>query len=312
MRDPEVTLRRDFIAMGLDDIKIRALMRSGTISRIRQGAYVDAELWRNADRATRHQWRSHAVLMRAVAPSVLSHASALVEWGAPLWRTDLDRVHVTRPSCKAGRREAGVVQHRGILGEDDVHDLGGWPVTSATRTALDASIVLPREAAFVVLTHFLHHGLTTTGALQDRYDTSPDEPGMEKWPGSINTKKLIELADPRCETPLESRVYFLCWAHGLPMPIPQFEIFDSSGRLIGRVDFAWPEYGLFLEADGKVKYTTMVPEGSSASDVVIREKIREDRIREVTGWHCIRVTWADLANAHAVATRLREALRRAA
>ena len=50
------------------------------------------------------------------------------------------------------------------------------------------------------------------------------------------------------------RFFHLCWDQGLPLPIPQYKIYDDSGRLVAVVDFAWPELGLFVEFDGKVKY----------------------------------------------------------
>ena len=34
----------------------------------------------------------------------------------------------------------------------------------------------------------------------------------------------------------------------------QYEIRDSAGQLLARLDFAWPELGVFLEFDGKEKY----------------------------------------------------------
>ena len=54
------------------------------------------------------------------------------------------------------------------------------------------------------------------------------------------------------------------------------------------------QYGVFLEFDGKVKYERLLKDGESASDVVFREKQREDMICRLTGWRCIRIVWADL------------------
>jgi len=49
-------------------------------------------------------------------------------------------------------------------------------------------------------------------------------------------------------------------------------------------------------------------DGSSrigAGDVVFREKRREDRVRELTGWRCFRITWQDLAGPVRLAARIR-------
>jgi hypothetical protein len=79
-----------------------------------------------------------------------------------------------------------------------------------------------------------------------------------------------------------------------------------------RVDFAWPEYGVFVEFDGKVKYGQPWNADEDVVDVVLREKRREDEIRELTGWLCVRVTWADLAQPAPLVARLQEAFARAA
>jgi very-short-patch-repair endonuclease len=92
------------------------------------------------------------------------------------------------------------------------------------------------------------------------------------------------------------------------MPQPQYPITNSSGRVISRVDFAWPTLGVFLEFDGKVKYEKLLKDGERASDVVIAEKKREERICRVMGWRCIRLTWADLERPDRTASMIRNAL----
>ena len=39
-------------------------------------------------------------------------------------------------------------------------------------------------------------------------------------------------------------------------------------------------------------------------DAVLREKRRESRIAELTGWRCIRITWADLERPSATMARI--------
>ena len=90
--------------------------------------------------------------------------------------------------------------------------------------------------------------------------------------------------------------------------MPQYKIRDRSGEVVAVVDFAWPELGLFLEFDGKIKYEKLLKDGESASDVVVREKRREDLIRELTGWRCIRLVWADLERPERTAQRIRAML----
>ena len=186
--------------------------------------------------------------------------------------------------------------------DGDVVTRNGVEVMHPTRTALEVSTVAPTEAALCVVNDFLHRRLTTMPLLRNRYEP------MDRWPNTLATDLVLRLADARMESVGETRTYFMCWRNGLPAPVPQFEVFDDAGLLIGRVDFAWPEHGVFLEFDGLVKYRTPLREGETPSEVVIREKLREERICEATGWRCIRVTWADLARPELLAARIRNLL----
>ena len=109
----------------------------------------------------------------------------------------------------------------------------------------------------------------------------------------------------------ESRLAYLLRRAGLPAPTPQFEVRDG-GRVIFRLDFAWPEYGVYIEMDGKAKYTSLLRPGETGADVLWREKRRQDRALEITGWRCLRLTWADLENPQRTAARIRAFLARAA
>ena len=93
--------------------------------------------------------------------------------------------------------------------------------------------------------------------------------------------------------------------------MPQLEVL-LDGRVIARVDFAWPAEGVVLEFDGKEKYLKYLRPGESVTDAVLREKRREDLIREVTGWTVIRVVWADLADPRRLIARIERAMRRTA
>ena len=66
------------------------------------------------------------------------------------------------------------------------------------------------------------------------------------------------------------------WRGGLPKPLSQYAVVDGHGRTVARLDFAWPEFGVFLEFDGKEKYTKYLKEGESVVDAVLREKKREE------------------------------------
>ena len=301
-----IVLRRELVDIGLDDRAIARLVLRGELVRIRHGAYITASEWPVEDRREQHRLKTRAVHRQAGTALVTSHCSAAIEYGAPEWGLPLLDVDVTRIDGTSGRRQAGVHQHQGVLLDGDVVELDGRPITSATRTAIDVSTVLPTEASLVTVNHLLHARHTTLESIWQRYEP------MQRHPHTLKCNVVLRLADPAVESVGESRTLFLMWRQGLPRPIPQYPLHDECGREIARLDFALPKAGVWLEFDGREKYVKYLREGESVADVVIREKQREDMIRERTGWICIRITWADLRRPEVVARRIREAIRRAA
>jgi hypothetical protein len=301
-RRGRVMLRGELLDAGYTDKAIARLVAAGTWVKIRHGAYVDAGQWSLLDAAGRHTLTARAVVLQARTPVAVSHVSALPFHGGPTWALSLEHVHVTRLDGRAGRAEAGVNQHSGAVDEGDVVEVDGLPILSPTRTALDVTTVAPTEPSLAVVNHLLHVGATTIEELAERYAR------MAHWPWTLGTDVALRLADARIESVGESRTYYMCFLQGLPMPVPQHEIRDPSGRVIARVDFAWPDLGVFLEFDGKVKYEKLLAPGQRASDVVVAEKRREELICRLTGWRCIRITWADLERPERTAALIRAAL----
>lgn len=301
-RNTPVYLRRTLLRNGHDDRSIRRLVEEGVLVRVRRGGYADKAAYDALDAGGRHGLRARAVLQQARTRVVLSHVSGVPEYDAPTWGLDLSDVHVTRPDGKAGRPEAGVRQHCGAIVAGDVLVRNGVEVMSPTRLALEVTTVASAEAALVVVNHFLHCAMTTKEALDARYAL------MERWPHTLRTNLVLHRADARIESVGESRTLHLILNAGLPRPELQYVVRDRRGREVARVDFAWPELGVFLEFDGKVKYEKLLRPGQRASDVVIAEKKRERLVCELTGWRCLRLDWSDLARATSTAALIRAAL----
>lgn len=301
-RRTPVTLRGAYVAAGYTDRALARMVSEGTLARARRGAYVAGSVWRDLDEEGRHSVRARAVLAQSRAPGVLSHVSGLLEYDAPVWGLDLSDVHVTRRDGRIGRQESGIRQHRGRIRPGDVVMRNDLAVMCPGRLALEATTLTDTERALAVVCDLLHRGLTTVEELTTRYAL------MEQWPNTLSTQVVLRLADPRIESVGEARTLHLCFSQQLPRPVPQMEIRDANGDIVARVDFAWPELGVFLEFDGRVKYEKLLKEGERASDVVIREKAREELICRLTGWRCIRITWADLADPVRTAALIRRIL----
>lgn len=297
-----VVLRRELLAEDYTDYTIRALVRSGALVRVRRGAYVDGDLWASLDASDRHRVLVRAVLKTAHPTAVVTHISAAIEHGAPVWGVRLDEVHITRSDGRAGRREAGVVQHRGELDEADIEDLNAIKVSSAARAAIEVCTITTVERALVIVNGLLHRGNVSTSEIVSLAKR------LDHWPGSLSTNVVLRLADGRMESVAETRTDFLCWSQRLPRPAAQVGVHDESGHEFARVDFVWIESGVFLEFDGRIKYEKYRRAGETLEQFLMREKRREERICQLTGWVCIRITWADLEYPAATASRIRNLL----
>ena len=293
-----VFLWREAKAAGYTDTAITRAVRAGAWHRVRHGAYTYPDAWTALDQSGRYRLRGRAAYRQARTGVVLSHTSAMIEHGAPLWGVDLTDVHLTRLDGCSGRREAGVRQHRGLLLPGDVEPVDGVRVTTPTRAALELTTVASTESSVVAIDDLLHRGLTSEALLRSRYRS------MEAWPHTLATDLVLRLVDGRSESVGESRTRFLCWRFGLPAPVPQLEVLDEHGRIVARLDLAWPEHRAFAEFDGAAKYSTFLRPGESEREVVLREKRRQDRVVELTGWRCIRLTWRDLNRPEHTAQRL--------
>ncbi len=292
-------LRSFLVSHGMTDKAIKRQLRAGALVKPRWGAYCAATDYLPLEARGRHAIASRCVLLQAVAEMSLSHITALVWFGAPEWGLDLSVVHVTRHDGRAGRREAGVCQHRGEVLDGDVVQLHGMSVMSPTRALLELTMIADVETGLVHANYLLHAGLTTLEELWARFEH------MRDWPGSLKTEIVLRLADPRIESVLESRFLYLCFRNSLPMPELQYVVEDHDGVLVARLDFAWPKLGKFAECDGKVKYEKLLKPGERASDVVLREKERDKLVRRLTGMEGERFIWSDVENEARTVARLR-------
>ena len=298
-REKGVFSRKEALEVGYSDRAIAGEVRAGRWKRVRRGAFTSAGTWDALDIIGRHQVLARAVLRNARCTAALSHTSALAELGASCWELPLGLVHLARFDDRAGRREAGVVQHHGAMYVGDLTCRNGLLVSSPTRTALDITTIADTEHSLVPIDNLLHRKETTIEEMRHRALT------MNNWPDTLKTDLVLRLADGRSESPGETRARYLCWKEGLPAPVPQYEVL-SGGSVVARLDLAWPELGVWLEFDGALKYSALLRQGESPADAVLREKRREDDIRRVTGWRCIRVTWAELYEPQRLAAKIRQ------
>ncbi|HEU5302574.1 MAG TPA: type IV toxin-antitoxin system AbiEi family antitoxin domain-containing protein [Acidimicrobiia bacterium] len=217
----------------------------GIDSRTRRGLWisVDHGVYRTADSAT--SWHQRLVAACLVGPAVASHRSAARLWGFDDAIGDL--VEVT--ALRHRRRKAdGVIWHESLrLVPQDITILEDVPVTGATRTILDLGVVLDESAVLAVLDDAIRRSLTTAQTVLAELERFGDR---RRGSGVVRRAARRRIDGPTPESPIETLFDALVADHGLPGPVRQWLVRDNGGRVIARVDFAYPNERLVIEIDG--------------------------------------------------------------
>src|SRR5688572_16875742 len=104
-----------------------------------------------------------------------------MEHGAEVWDVDLSVVHITRLDGRAGRREAGVKQHRGILTEEQIWQRDGVSVVSPARSIVEVTTEQDVEHSLVVANSLLHLKRTSMDLV------AAEAIRCDRWPDSLAT-----------------------------------------------------------------------------------------------------------------------------
>lgn len=300
--DP-LRLRSELVRGGSTDSEIRAAKALGSITPIRRGAFVSTDALAGMRAEDRHLLLVRAHLSAARSELVVSHQSAAVVHGFAMWAPDLAKVHVTVDRAAGGRTTKNSHVHAAPLTEDDVTIIDGIPVTSADRTVADLLRILPFEAGVCVGDAALHSGSATVEGISAVLERSGGR-------GVVSARRTLAFCDSRSESVGETRTRVLLLVHNIQLPELQVELYDESGRFLGRVDLLFL-IGVVLEFDGDVKYMKYLEPGQTPADAVIAEKLREDEIRSL-GWVFVRCKWSDLENPDRFLARLHRAFELAA
>lgn len=290
------TLPRILLARHFPSDVVRREVHEGRWLRVRRGAYVarDDASWAGTDPAARralHVARVAAVAAQVSAGATISHQSAALVWGLPLW-TPPRAVHVTQQHPESALRSDDVVRHRTVLRPQEVASCSGLRVTSLARTLTDCVTTLPPLAGLVTADAALRAGA-------DPDDVASILRSAAGRRGVRLGRMVAAQADRRSESPGESAVRFVLWAHGFPPPELQVAVGTRLG--VFSADLGWEEWRLLIEYDGLVKYRELA--GGAPSEVVVAEKRRQDAIEE-EGNKVLRVTRADLRPAQALVARV--------
>ncbi|MFC5992991.1 endonuclease domain-containing protein [Pseudonocardia hispaniensis] len=240
----------------------RGQLRSARYRRILPDIYVHAD-----DRIDLRLRSRAAFLMVARRGGVLAGYSAAELLGAHCAPANAPAEVLVGYDVRA---HPGLLVHRGSPGPGDVCGAGGCRVTSPERTAWDLARRLDLVEAVVAV-----DALAGRFAPRDLLARRARTPGAR---GCRCLDKVVELADPRSESPMETRLRLLLVLAGLPVPEVQFPVRNAAGVVLARFDLAYPEAMLAIEYDGELHLS---PNGR------VRDRER-DVDTALRGWHTLR------------------------
>ncbi len=282
---------KDAAAVGIRHEEIAHMVRRKEVVRVRRGAFVSGQVYRDADVDERYRLQVMAALRLRPTDAAAAHAALalrrLPTWGADLRRIDLAGA-VKHHESGAGLR----VRPRGDL---EVVTIGGRASVRIADALVQHAAQSGIVAGVVAMDAAVHAKLVTVAGIAEAIERMPRS-------GRRRARAAAALVDPACESVGESRTRLLLLDFGLA--------FESQARLyerrtlIGRVDFLVEER-VVVEFDGLVKYA-----GLDGKEVLAAEKARESRLVAL-GYEVVRLTWRELDDPVGVIARIRDALARA-
>ena len=281
---------------GVSPKKLRTLARSGDLVRMRQGVYAtrSAVEWVGDDPVRAHVLHVMAVRTWAGRDAVASYHSAAVLHRLNVLKPLPDgTVTVTLPSVRRWNRSpsAGAVFHAADLPPEHLTTLYNLPVTTAGRTVIDLARTLPFMDAVVVADSALHAEKATKPELRKILDS------CASWPGVRQARRVVEFADERCGSVLESAARVVFDGYGLEPPELQVTIHLPRHAFL--VDFCWQNHRVIAEADGLAKY---------AGNKELIAQFERDRLLRDAGYKVVHFTWRELFKTpDLVIARIREA-----
>jgi hypothetical protein len=293
------------------DREIARALGDSSLRRLQRNRYVLGTDWTDLWPESRHLLEVVAAVgeMRD-GDAVLSHDSAAVLWGLPLYRHVPRAVHTTIPNGKHVPSRAGLRRHTDSLPEGDITTLDGYRVTTLERTVFDLARTLSVEAAVAAADAAMRRVAFVNSVYDEEAAEQWHERMLARGAHAIGVRgvrqvvEVISVADGRAESPAESVGRLQLIRLGFRRIRLQVVIPGPDGRVF-RVDIEVEDADALLEIDGIGKYKDdALRSGRPVEEVVLDEKRREDWIRGMTQRRFVRAEEKHVATAEALAARL--------
>jgi REase_MTES_1575/Transcriptional regulator, AbiEi antitoxin len=263
-----VLSRQELMAAGVTPSGIYRRSRAGTLKRLYPDTYVLAgvpETW---------EQRLFAACVWAGEGSAASGRAAARVLRIAGFEDAAVEISTTRDLRP--RRPGPLIHLISSLQPAEIVRVGCIPVTSAERALTDLGRFVDERRLEGALDDAVRSGLTTILRVAEFLE----DPARRRTQGTSVLRRLVHGRLPgmdRTQSALEAEVLRLLAKAGLPLPMTQFEIHDGRG-FVARVDFAYPDKKLVIEADGYAYHSS-----------------RQDWQRDIARQNClIRMGWGVL------------------
>jgi len=258
------------VGLGLPEDSLRRWLRAGRVERVAPRVYRVA--------GAPETWEQHLTAAVLTTGGVASHRAA-----ARVWQLgDYDHIEVTIRGN--GRRiKHGIIHRTQDLADGHVTKRARLPVTTPMRTLVDLGAVESERHVADALERALITRICSVVAVERALD---DVARRGRAGAGVIRNVLNEraLGQARPDGLLEARMARILREGAMPSPHFQFEV-RVNGRLIARVDFAYPDIRLAIEVDGFEVHGT--------PSAFQKDLERQNRLT-AAGWTVLRFTWLDV------------------
>jgi very-short-patch-repair endonuclease len=273
MLEPDGLLLRDRALRDVDPDQLLVALRSCRLRRIQRGIYLPRTIELTPLIAARA-----AILSSGIATAVACHETAARAHALALpGGRRCEHVTVGAEIRRKDRKD--LMFHRRALSLGDTVSFDGIPVTTIPRTLLDLACLLDRVSAVWVLDDALRLGKCTHETLNQALST------WRGGRGSGAARTRLAESDGLAESMLETAARLALADSGLQRPVAQFEVRAPDGRLLARLDHAYPFQRVALEYDGRSIH--------EAPKALYRDRDRQNALSAL-GWTVLRFTWWDV------------------
>ena len=279
--EDETLLERPFFVVEAREAGFswRALQNRRRFRRISRGQYASTQLVRDA-----------RLTLEAVAhrmPASYAFSGRTAGWLHGLDMAPCDPVEVTIKRSLPARSRTGVRVRRAAIAESEVATVGGFRTTSGFRTTCDLGSGRDLVEAVVAIEMAVRARIVLIDDLADFADRNRGAKGIKRL------RRALSWAEPRSESPMETRLRMQLVLARLPAPVVQADLCDSAGRFVARADLYYPDRRLAIEYDGANH----------------RDRLEADLRRQnsllTAGYHLLRFTAAELRAPSKVASQVR-------